>query len=72
MVRNPYYYKVSEVAMMLNVTDQTIYRWCKKGLIEYIRLPSGHLRIPRSQLVRLYVDYRLKRRRIGRKLYHLT
>ncbi|MEM3699923.1 MAG: helix-turn-helix domain-containing protein [Candidatus Bathyarchaeia archaeon] len=68
--RYPSYYKVSEVAQMLNVTDQTVYRWIKKGLIVCIRLPSGHLRIPSSQLFKIYANYRLNRRRIRRKLYH--
>ncbi|MEM3579372.1 MAG: helix-turn-helix domain-containing protein [Candidatus Bathyarchaeia archaeon] len=44
--RYPSYYKVRQVAHMLGVTDQTIYRWIKKGLITCIKLPSGHLRIP--------------------------
>ncbi|MEM3714052.1 MAG: helix-turn-helix domain-containing protein [Candidatus Bathyarchaeia archaeon] len=66
--RSPSYYKVSEVANMLGVTDQTIYRWIKKGLIACIKLPSGHLRISDSQLSKIFASYRLNRRRIRRRI----
>ncbi|MEM3629143.1 MAG: helix-turn-helix domain-containing protein [Candidatus Bathyarchaeia archaeon] len=66
--RYPSYYKVRQVAHMLGVTDQTIYRWIKKGLIACIKLPSGHLRIPDSQPSKIFASYRLNRRRIRRRI----
>ena len=39
------YYRVWDLERELSVSRATIYRWCKKGVIEYVKLPSGHIRI---------------------------
>ena len=40
-------------AQLLNVDRHTIARWARLGQIAAVRLPSGHLRIPRSAVDRL-------------------
>jgi excisionase family DNA binding protein len=42
-----------EVAEELHVTPMTLRTWYHRGLVQAIRLPSGHLRIPQSELDRL-------------------
>jgi excisionase family DNA binding protein len=40
----------SEVRAMLGVSKRTLYNWCRKGKLKYIRLPSGHKRYFRSEI----------------------
>jgi len=47
------HYKPSEVAYFLGVTTETLRRWEKLGLLKARRLPSGHIRIPKSEVERL-------------------
>jgi excisionase family DNA binding protein len=43
-------YKVSEAAKALNVTEDTVQRWIKKGKLKAIRLPSGQYRVSEVEL----------------------
>ena len=36
----------AEAATRLGVSSRTLSRWAKDGLIDSVRLPTGHLRIP--------------------------
>jgi excisionase family DNA binding protein len=47
------HYKPSEVALILGVTTETLRRWEKLGLLKARKLPSGHIRIPKSEVERL-------------------
>jgi excisionase family DNA binding protein len=47
------HYKPSEAAFILGVTTETLRRWEKLGLLKARRLPSGHVRIPKSEVERL-------------------
>jgi len=47
------HYKPSEVAFILGVTTETLRRYEKLGLLKARRLPSGHIRIPKSEVERL-------------------
>lgn len=40
-------------AELLNVDRHTVARWARLGQIRYARLPSGTLRIPRSEVDRI-------------------
>jgi excisionase family DNA binding protein len=42
-----------EVAEQLHVTQGTVVRWVRLGLVEGIRLPGGQYRIPKSEIERL-------------------
>jgi excisionase family DNA binding protein len=42
-----------EAAQVLNVTPMTLRSWHYKGLINAVRLPGGHFRIPESEINRL-------------------
>jgi excisionase family DNA binding protein len=42
-----------EVARSLGVTINTVKAWIRMGRLEALRLPSGHFRVPRSELERL-------------------
>ncbi len=46
-------YKLLDLEVEFNVSRATLYRWCQKGLIKFIRLPSGHIRIPVSEVDKL-------------------
>lgn len=39
-----------EVAKELGVSARTVTNWCKKGMLAYVELESGHRRIPESAL----------------------
>jgi excisionase family DNA binding protein len=43
----------SAAADALGVTAQTIRRWIEAGQIKAVALPSGHFRIPQSEIDRL-------------------
>jgi excisionase family DNA binding protein len=42
-----------EVAEVLGVSQNTVLRWVRLGLVEATKLPGGTYRIPRSELERL-------------------
>jgi excisionase family DNA binding protein len=42
-----------EVAEQLHVSQGTVVRWVRLGLVEGIRLPGGQYRIPKSEIDRL-------------------
>ncbi|MGH9634648.1 MAG: helix-turn-helix domain-containing protein [Candidatus Angelobacter sp.] len=45
--------KISYAAKRLGVSEATLRRWMKKGLIGFLRLPSGSVRIPDAEIQRL-------------------
>lgn len=49
-----------EVARALGVTINTVKSWIRAGTLEALRLPSGHHRIPSSELDRLIAEGRLR------------
>lgn len=46
-------HKVWDLERELSVSRATIYRWCKSGTIQFIKLPSGHIRIPEREVRKL-------------------
>lgn len=47
------YYRLSEVAKMLDVSYVTMWRWCNDGRVASVKLPSGQRRIVRSEVERV-------------------
>lgn len=47
---------LDEVAGMFRVDPRTVARWCKNGQLRYVALPSGRIRIRRSDLDALTVE----------------
>jgi len=47
-----------EVAKIFNISVKTLWEWQKKGIIKAIRLPSGKLRYPRSEVERIWKSLR--------------
>lgn len=45
--------KLWDVERQLGVSRATLYRWCKGGSINFVRLPSGDIRVPSSEVARL-------------------
>lgn len=45
--------KLWDVERQLGVSRQTLYRWCKAGTLDFVRLPSGYIRVPTSEVERL-------------------
>lgn len=41
----------SEAAALLNVSDETLRRWTKEGLIRHVRMPSGRPRYRRADVL---------------------
>lgn len=56
---NKKYLPLTEVAEHFSVSYPTVARWCDLGMIEFIRLPSGTLRIPASEIERLEHDNKI-------------
>lgn len=46
-------YKAGEVAAILRLNTKTLYGWIKKGKVNIIRTPSGGIRVPRLEVMRL-------------------
>ena len=42
-----------EVAKRLGVSVKTLWKWQKRGLIRAVRLPTGKLRYPESEVERI-------------------
>jgi predicted site-specific integrase-resolvase len=38
------------VGLALRVSTTSVRRWCREGLLEHVRTPQGHLRIPQRAL----------------------
>jgi excisionase family DNA binding protein len=47
-----------EVAKRLGVARSTVSRWISLEQIRYVRLPSGHYRIPRTEVEKLLREVR--------------
>lgn len=47
------FYTIVELASFFKVSRDTVDRWIKRGQIAFVRLPSGHYRIPHAELERL-------------------
>ena len=43
-----------EVAKIFNISVKTLWEWQRKGLIKAVRLPTGKLRYPRSEVERIW------------------
>ena len=43
-----------EVAKIFNVSVKTLWEWQRKGMIKAVRLPTGKLRYPRSEVERIW------------------
>lgn len=56
-----------EVARALGVTINTVKNWVRGGRIHAVRLPSGHLRIPRAELERLLEGRTARRGEVASK-----
>ena len=48
----------AQVAELLSVSQKTVARWARLGQIKAVRLPSGQLRIRRSEVDRLLSEDR--------------
>jgi excisionase family DNA binding protein len=42
---------IGEAARRLNISQQTLRTWCDRGLVEYLRLPSGYRRFTEEHVV---------------------
>lgn len=40
-----------EAAKILDVSDETLRRWTKEGLVRHVRMPSGRMRYRRSDVL---------------------
>lgn len=47
---------ISQAARRLEVSVDTLRRWADRGLIETVRLPSGHRRYPVSAVDKIRTD----------------
>jgi Predicted site-specific integrase-resolvase len=50
--------KPKDVAKIFNITTKTLWEWQKKGIIKAVRLPSGKLRYPKSEVERVWKQLR--------------
>lgn len=44
---------VKQAAQWLQVNEETVWRWIRKGKMKAVRLPSGRLRIEESEIRRM-------------------
>ncbi|MEM2425141.1 MAG: helix-turn-helix domain-containing protein [Candidatus Bathyarchaeia archaeon] len=42
-----------DVAKIFNISVKTLWEWQKRGIIRAVRLPTGKLRYPKSEVERL-------------------
>ncbi|HZQ86619.1 MAG TPA: helix-turn-helix domain-containing protein [Acidimicrobiales bacterium] len=47
-------WRTSEVAALLKVHPNTVSNWVHHGRLKATRTPGGHLRIPNSEVLRLF------------------
>lgn len=50
-------YKAREVAALLRLNTKTFYGWVKKGRVAVIRTPSGGIRVPKAEVIRLVAEH---------------
>lgn len=50
-------YKAKEVAALLRLNTKTLYGWVKKGRVNVVRTPSGGIRVPKTEVLRLVALY---------------
>lgn len=50
--------KPKDVAKIFNISVKTLWEWQKKGIIKAVRLPTGKLRYPKSEVERLWKQLR--------------
>lgn len=50
--------KPKDVARIFNISTKTLWEWQKKGIIKAVRLPTGKLRYPKSEVERLWRQLR--------------
>ncbi|MBS7288349.1 MAG: helix-turn-helix domain-containing protein [Candidatus Freyarchaeota archaeon] len=43
-----------DAAKMFGISVKTLWKWQKKGIIKAVKLPTGKLRYPRSEVERLW------------------
>jgi putative resolvase len=43
-----------DVAKIFGISVKTLWKWQRKGIIKAVRLPTGKLRYPRSEVDRLW------------------
>jgi len=43
-----------DVAKIFNISVKTLWEWQKRGIIRAVRLPTGKLRYPKSEVERLW------------------
>jgi putative resolvase len=47
-----------EVAKIFGISVKTLWKWQKHGIIKAVRLPTGKLRYPKSEVERLWRQLR--------------
>ncbi len=52
---------LTEAARLLGVHQNTLRNWADKGLVAYIRLPSGHRRFELAEINRLREEMAVER-----------
>jgi predicted site-specific integrase-resolvase len=48
----------SDVARRFGISVKTLWKWQKKGIIKAVRLPTGKLRYPKSEVEKLWKSLR--------------
>lgn len=46
------YLTIRQAAAYIGVSRRTLYLWIKQGKVEFIRIPSGSIRVVRASLIR--------------------
>ena len=57
-------FTTGQLARILEVTDETIRNWIKKGIINVIKLPSGRNQIPLDTVEKLMRQYNIPEDRL--------
>ena len=47
-------FRPRDVAEIFGISVKTLWKWQRKGIIRAVRLPTGKLRYPRSEVDRLW------------------
>ncbi len=47
-----------DVAKIFNISVKTLWEWQRKGIINAVRLPTGKLRYPKSEVERVWKSLR--------------
>jgi excisionase family DNA binding protein len=58
-VDGPDLLRPAEIMAMFGVSEQTLYRWRKKGLIDFTRTPGGQVRYSRAEVEQLLNQSRI-------------